>query len=57
MLKQNITSLLLCVVMLLTTAPPKVRAQTQVQPAHAGSDQSASAVPVKPKPDLRMVFR
>ncbi len=52
MLKQ-VTSLLICAVMLLASAPAKVFAQTTAQPAPEGSGQDVSDAQAEPKPDLK----
>jgi len=51
MLKQG-TSLLICAVVLLASAPAKAFAQTIAQSALKGSGQGASDAQAKPKPDL-----
>ena len=56
MLKRNVTSLLICAVMLLASLPSKAFAQTIAQPAPVGSEQGASNAQAKPKPDLRTVI-
>jgi len=49
MLKRNVTSLLICAVMLLTSLPSKAFAQTIAQHAPLGSGQGASDAQAKPK--------
>jgi hypothetical protein len=50
---KKVTSLLICAIVLLASAPAKAFAQTIAQPAPEGSGQSASDAQLKPKPDLR----
>ena len=53
MLKKNITSLLICAVMLFATGPSEVFSQSLTQPAFTGSGQSLNDGQAKPKSDLR----
>ena len=49
---KKVTSLLICAVVLLASAPAKAFAQTIAQPAPEDSGQGASNAQAKPKPDL-----
>ena len=50
---RNVTSLLICVVMLLVSVPSKAFGQAVAQPAAIASEKGASDAPAKPKSDLR----
>ena len=50
---KKVTSLLICAVLLVASAPAKAFAQTRAQPAPEGSGQGASDAQAKTKPDLR----
>ena len=50
---KKVTSLLICAVVLLASAPAKAFAQTIAQSAPEGSGQGASDAQAKPKPDLK----
>jgi hypothetical protein len=50
---KKVTSLLICAVMLVVSAPAKALAQTKAQPAPASSRQGASDAQAKPKRDLK----